>query len=302
MLNHSNGGKNMNNEKIYTTSTGNTPAIDNEILYPITNDIVFGLVMQDLNVCKELIQRILPGRRIKEAHLCDGAGVQIQKVIHTGILEKGVRLDVLFEGDSLWYDVELQNVDGTALPKRGRYYGSAMDIDEIAKGSSYEDLKTSYVIFICTFDHYKKGKAVYSFQNYDVKNALPYGDESYKIIVNTECPPAAVPEELRSLFHYFKDEEVPEDDEFIKKLDELVRKYNSAEWRGQIMTLEEKMRMGREEALAEGLKQGIEQGICSLIETCQELCITREETMEKAEQKFSLLKAEAEAYMQKYWK
>ena len=281
-------------------------ASDNEIRYPISNDIVFGLVMQNLDICKGLIQRILPGRRIKEAHLCDGAGVQIQKVIHTGILEKGVRLDVLFEGDSLWYDVELQNVDGTALPKRGRYYGSAMDIDEIAKGSSYEDLKTSYVIFICTFDHYKKGKAVYSFQNYDVKNALPYGDESYKIIVNTECPPAAVPEELRSLFHYFKDEEVPEDDEFIRKLDELVRKYNSAEWRGQIMTIEEKIkeaeRRARKEALAEGLEQGIEQGIRSLIETCQELGLTHEETMDRTAKKFSLSRAEAAEHMQKYWK
>lgn len=282
---------------------GNKPAGDSGIQYPLSNDIVFGLVMQDVDICRELIERILPGQKIRQLRLCNGSNIEIQKTIITGVFEKGVRLDVLFEGDHIWYDIDMQRGMDTALPKRGRYYASAMDIDEMAKGAPYEKLRASYVIFICTFDYYGQEKAVYRFENYDVRNNLPYGDESYKIIVNTVCPLEKVPDELRTFFAYVNKSEVAKDDEFIKKVDKQVRKYNTEEWRRQIMTLEEKIkdeaRKAREDGLAEGLKKGQAKG---LIETCQELGLNQEETMIRVEKKFSILRAEAEEYMSEYWK
>lgn len=209
------------------------------IQYPLKNDLMFALVMNDANLCKGLLERILPDRKIRSAELY-GSNVEIQKTIVTGLVSKSVRLDVLFEGDDTIYDIELQACDDPALPLRGRYYGSAMDIDQIRRGVSYSRLKQSFVIFICTFDHYGLGQAVYSFQNYDCKNNLSYGDGSYKIIVNTAAPEESTPSALSPFFSYMRGMEVPEDDGFIGALHDRVVRYNTSEWRRELMTLEEK--------------------------------------------------------------
>lgn len=52
---------------------------------------------------------------------------------------------------------------------------------------SYEDLKPSYVIFICTSDPFKMDEAVYFFRSWDVEKGLPLKYLSYKIVLNTAC-------------------------------------------------------------------------------------------------------------------
>ena len=47
--------------------------------------------------------------------------------------------------------------------KRSRYYQGIIDLNMIEKGESYDILKESYVIFICTFDFFEKGRSVYEF-------------------------------------------------------------------------------------------------------------------------------------------
>ena len=83
----------------------------------------------------------------------------------------------------------------------------------------------------------------YNFQNYDLKNNLPYGDESYKIIVNTTAPAENTPPELIPFFNYVNRMEVPEGDVFIETLHRQVQKYNTSEWRRKLMTLEEKIKL-----------------------------------------------------------
>ena len=226
------------------------------IQYPLNNDIMFALVMNDAELCRGLLERIFPGRKIRMLKVCDGSDVEVQNTIITGMISKSVRLDVLFEDEDSLYSIEMQRFDDSALPKRGRYYASAMDIDQLRKGDEYKELKKNYVIFICTFDHYGLGQAVYSFQNYDVKNHLPYGDESFKLIVNTTAPAENTPRGLVPFFDYINRMEVPDDDAFIKALHAQVEKYNTSEWRRKLMTLEEKIKlqieMEREQIFAEG--------------------------------------------------
>ena len=183
----------------------------------------------------------MPDRKIRELRLCGGSSTELQKTIITGIITKNVRLDVLFENDDTWFDIEIQTGSDVDLPLRGRYYSSAMDIDQIKQGAKYGQLKHSYVIFICTFDYYKLKQAVYFFQNYDCKNHLPYGDKSFKIIVNTTVPKENTPPELIPFFDYVNRMEVPTDDAFIQALHNQVEKYNATDWRRKLMTLEEKM-------------------------------------------------------------
>ena len=53
----------------------------------------------------------------------------------------------------------------------------------LPKGSQYKDLKQNFVIFICTFDPFLKGKPIYSFQNYciDYGVPIPLADGTEKI-------------------------------------------------------------------------------------------------------------------------
>lgn len=118
------------------------------IQYPLNNDLMFGLVMQNQVLCKDLLERILPGRKIQELKVCDASNTNLQKTIITGIISKCVRLDVLFTDNPDWYNLEMQNVSDPYLPMRGRYYGAAMDIDQINKGSHYYQLKNLSLIHI----------------------------------------------------------------------------------------------------------------------------------------------------------
>ena len=50
------------------------------------------------------------------------------------------------------------------------------------------------------------------------------------------------------------------------------------------------------------LEIGIEQGIKALIKICQELNVSRTDTVTRLMQEFSLKKDAAEKYLNKYWK
>lgn len=55
-------------------------------------------------------------------------------------------------------------------------------------------------------------------ENFDVKNSLPYGDFSYKIVMNTRSPKKNTPPELIPFFDYMNNMKIAEDDDFIQKL------------------------------------------------------------------------------------
>ena len=71
--------------------------------------------------------------------------------------------------------------------------------------------------------------ANFSFQNYDSKNNLPYGDSTFKIIVNTTSSRKNTPLELIPFFNYVNDMEVPENDTFIHTLHCRVENFNTSE-------------------------------------------------------------------------
>lgn len=65
--------------------------------------------------------------------------------------------------------------------------------------------------------------------------------------------------------------------------------------------IERGMKQGLEQGLKQGVEQGLHQGITALIETCQELGVSRTDTLTKLSEKFSLSESEALEYLQKHW-
>ena len=56
------------------------------------------------------------------------------------------------------------------LPRRSRYYQGQIDLAYLEKGSGYDELKDSFIIFICRFDPFGHG-----FSRYTVKSAMNSG-------------------------------------------------------------------------------------------------------------------------------
>ena len=124
-----------------------------------TDDFMFCKTLQNNeDLCKELLELIL-GKKIKQI-----AYPENQKAIEITSDGKGIRLDIYVEDeDETVYDVEMQAVESRNLPKRSRYYQGMIDLNLIERGADYQELKKSYVIFICLNDYFGKGLHKYSF-------------------------------------------------------------------------------------------------------------------------------------------
>ncbi len=104
------------------------------------------------------------------------------------------------------------------LPKRSRYYQGMIDLNLLESGASYEELPDSYIIFICTFDPFGKGRSRYTFQNVCLEdNRVILGDKTAKIFFNTKGNEAGISEEAKFLLRYMESRQT--ESELTKELD-----------------------------------------------------------------------------------
>ena len=221
----------------------------------ISNDFLFGKIMRDPELCKELLEVILnmPIDHVEYP--------EEQKTIDITQDARSVRLDVYVkDGNSTVYDIEMQTVHEKGLPKRSRYYQGMIDLGLIEKGEPYTKLNESYVIFICTFDPFGKKESVYTFENMCREvDGLALGDETHKIFLNAKGTSKNISPELKAFLRYVSG--IKSDNTFVKKLDEAVNKAKSnVEWRREYMLLlmrdNENIEKGRIEGRVEGRAEG----------------------------------------------
>ena len=164
----------------------------------LEDDFLFAKVMSDKEICKELLEKILD-IEIEKVEM-----VEEQKTIDLLLESKGIRLDVYVRDENnTIYNVEMQRGKHKNLPKRLRYYQGSIDLDLISKGEDYKKLAKSYIIFICTFDLFDKGRHKYTFQNVCLEdNSIILNDESQRIILNTKGIFKDLDEELLEFFAY----------------------------------------------------------------------------------------------------
>ena len=140
-----------------------------------------------------------------------------------------------------------------------------MDSDNLLKGQNYNDLKESYVIFICLSDPFKLGLPVYTFRNLCEENpAADLNDKSYKVFYNASAYEKETDKELFALLHYISAKQTGSP--FTDKINGLVEqaKLNEA-FRSDYLTMNlreyDLRRMGREEGIRTGIAIGEERGI-----------------------------------------
>ena len=228
----------------------------------IKDNFMFGAVMMNEEICRELLELVLGFRIAKVTVSREKSYVYHPKY-------KGVRLDIIAADEkNTHYDVEMQ-VSRKAKPgKRSRYYHSQIDMDLLLTGEDYETLPDAYVIFICDFDPFDKKKYRYTFdslcrEDYD----LLLEDGSHTVFLST-CGEneEEVPPELVTFLKYVKAgvKESTEDfaDSFVRRVQDAVKNVKaSREMEEQYMLLEELIKEEREEARQQGLDEGRKLGL-----------------------------------------
>lgn len=167
----------------------------------LDDDFLFAKVMSDKEICKQVLEKIL-NIRIKYIEMPTE-----QKVIDILLDSKAVRLDIyVSDENNTIYNVEMQKGRRKNLAKRSRYYQGSIDLDMISKGKDYNELQKSFVIFICTFDPFDRGRHIYTFENRcNEEHSLLLGDETTKLFLNTKGVLDDVDEEMMEFLKYIEE-------------------------------------------------------------------------------------------------
>ena len=223
----------------------------------ITDDFIFTRVMRNKKLCRTLLEMILKVKVGRIKFLTSHHAIQIDPNA------KGIIMDVYLKDEERVINVEMQTANHGDLAQRARYYQAAADIDTTPKGSEYSDLKQNYVIFICTFDPFHCGKAMYHFANYCINHdfPIPLEDGTSKLFLNTAAKALdSLDGDLRLFYDYVRERTTQTT--FTKELDNSISKLKQEkEERSMYLTYTSRMMECRRDGYEEGLHTGREEGI-----------------------------------------
>ena len=251
----------------------------------LMDDYMFSAVMRDKVNLKPLLEYIL------KVKIVDIEFVEPQKTEKEGYQSHGIRLDLYVKDDQgRIFNVEVQTSSKKNLPKRMRYYQSVIDVNILAPGVDYSRLRQSFVIFICNYDPFGKGRYIYTFENRCIEDAdLVFGDDALKVVVNTKGSVGAISNELKEVLLYL--DEGKATGEYTRKLDDAVRLVKSSEERRH----EYMVMMIREMEVRE---EGKEIGkIIGFVDACREDGKDDQTIITRLINKYGLTQAEAEGYV-----
>lgn len=226
------------------------------------DDFMFGVVMQDKDICKEALECLM-WVKIK-----DISYPQKQKTFDPLYTSHGIRLDVYVEDGNRAYDVEIQNKNEHDIGKRSRYYQSMMDIDSLMKGQNYEELKESIVIFLCRFDPFKKGIPCYNVRRICEEDSDAKIDDAALLkVFNCTAYEKLENGSLRAFLKFIQTDKAESD--FTRRLDEMVeRKKKVEELRQTYLSWSLHDHDVRREGIREGMEKGMEK---SKVESARKL-------------------------------
>ncbi len=222
--------------------------------YGFTNDEIFGSIMQNKRFCKAIIQAALPDVKVVSVESIDA-----QKELGTKSdkRSKSVGLDIAVKDKAgNLYDVEMQVNNNHDIGPRMRYYQSSMDRDTLDRGEPYTSLSRTYLIFLCAFDPFGKGKLRYSFHLYDDEDKdVKLENNAENIIINSKGSGSS-DADLLNLPRLMNDDKIEVAGVF-KDIQTQIQEYNDDPKRRNLMRTAE-LRMKEETAVAE--KRGVERG------------------------------------------
>ncbi len=222
----------------------------------IRDKFMFGKVTKNPIIAQKMADLLTP------VEIGEVKGVEREKFLQHRSSSKYVKLDMYLEDENgRVVDTEMQNksqnkVVQEELPLRVRYYQGMIDQEILSSGTDYIFLKETYIIFICTYDPFGKGKYVYHFHMAcDEDEEIQLQDKMNWIFYNTTADLSEAPEGIREFLNYVQTETV--EDDFTSQLDKEIKQARlNEEWRSEYLkTYVNDMDM-RREGYAEGEKSG----------------------------------------------
>lgn len=163
----------------------------------LSSAFLFAAALEDKETCQMILEIILD-RPVGEVK------VRAEQSILFHADCRSIRLDI-YASDQMevGYNLEMQNENQGNLAKRSRYHQAKMDVAALKPGQDFNLLKPGYVVFICTFDPFKRGFYRYTFEERCREAVFPLGDGTRKIFLNTRGKnDGDVPKELADFLHY----------------------------------------------------------------------------------------------------
>ncbi|TVU95799.1 Rpn family recombination-promoting nuclease/putative transposase [Lactobacillus jensenii] len=227
--------------------------LEEQKYYGFTNDEIFGSIMQNKRFCKAIIQAALP-----DVNVVSVESIDAQKELGTKSdkSSKSVRLDIAVKDQAgSFYDVEVQVNNNHDIGPRMRYYQSSMDRDTLDRGEPYTSLLRTYLIFLCAFDPFGRGKLRYSFHLYDDEDKdVKLENNAENIIMNSKGSGSS-DTDLLNLQKLMNDDKIEVTGVF-KEIQTQIQEYNDDPKRRNLMRTAE-LRMKEETAVAR--KEGREE-------------------------------------------
>ena len=226
----------------------------------IRNKFMFGKVTQNPVIAQKMADLLTP------VEIGAVTETEREKFLQHRSTSKYVKLDMYLEDENgRVVDTEMQNKSNNKmvqeeLPLRIRYYQGMIDQEILSTGTDYIFLKETYIIFICTYDPFGKGKYVYHFHmTCDEDENIQLHDKMNWIFYNTTADLSEAPEGIKEFLNYVENEKA--EDEFTRLLDKEVKNARlNEEWRSEYLkTYVNDMDM-RREGYIEGEKLGEERG------------------------------------------
>lgn len=226
----------------------------------LSDDYMFAAVMANKEICKEFLAALL-GWQIEDIFYFER-----QKTIYDARDHRSIRLDVYVkDGKGSIYNVEMQNANDRALPRRARFYQSGIDRTALGKGDRFSNLPESYVIFVCNFDLFGYGEPVYKrTQSIAGHEDFAYEDGSHVFILNSKFAENKVGNTDTRILEFLKlirDPESITTSDFAENIKRTIHEIQTDKEQGErYMTFQQKMDelayRTREEGRAEGLAEG----------------------------------------------
>ncbi len=249
----------------------------------ITSDPMFGLVMQNKEICLELINRALPNIKAKQIIQLD-----TQKDINI-VSAHRVRFDVYVRDDkNNIIVIEMQVNNQNNIPARLRYYQEQVDHELLRPGDNYSVLNNypTYIIMFCNFDYFKQRWARYEFNLTCTRDHnLKFDDNRTVVIFNALDKNDEPIKNFLALMRNQGDNK----NRFIAQIQgEIDKVKQDPERRDGFMKYELNLMDAKMEAREEGMAKAKREDIKKLIDSLYELNIKPEIIKQKVMEKYNL--------------
>jgi predicted transposase/invertase (TIGR01784 family) len=217
----------------------------------ITDDLMFGTVFQDPNLCQGLIELLL-GIQVEKIEF-----VERQGLLDAGPLSRAGIVDLLVrDAAGNEYDVEMQNVATPGIARRARRYLTLVDANMLDRGQRFEDAGDAIMIFICANDPFGRGWKRYDFMRTCAQDGQPMDDGTSIVFVNAAGTRGDYGDGFDAFLRYLSNDTVIESD-YVRSVDDAVRGVrDNPQWRRYRMLWSEKYRDEIADAMDEGRAEG----------------------------------------------